>query len=219
MTKEKMLKKIILFALVVTSAVCAQIYVGARVAANWGSSWGEDAKEATWEPGFNAGVAAKVDILPLITIVSGLDVDYRRMGAEEDFSEGYNNFHRNQIQRLWYLDVPVLARFNIIPLVYVDAGFVFGLNLSSDLYYEETGTSMKTGHSEKVSDDLDYSRITNTLVWGVSVGAGFSVLPSVMDVDFRIIMGLNSYMKEDDEGYDTTVRHLHMQLGVAFWFL
>ena len=219
MTKEKMLKKIILVSLVVTSAVFAQINVGARAAANFGSSWGEDAKGATWGLGFNAGVAAKVDILPLITIVSGLEVDYRRMGAEENYSDDYNKFYRKQTQSLWYFDVPVLARFNIIPLVHVDAGFLFSLNLSSDMHYEETVTSIKTGHSENVADDLDYSKITNTFDFGLAVGVGFSVLPSVLDVDFRIILGLNSYMKEDDEGYDTTERHLRMQLGATFWFL
>jgi len=64
-----MFKKIILAALIVTSAAFADFFsVGARAAANFGTSWGDDADDATWGVGFNAGVALKIDILPVIRL-------------------------------------------------------------------------------------------------------------------------------------------------------
>ena len=91
-----MFKKIILAALIVTSAAFADFFsVGARAAANFGTAWGDDADDATWGVGFNAGVALKIDILPVITIIPGLEVDYRRLGEETSFSDGFSEIEND----------------------------------------------------------------------------------------------------------------------------
>ena len=213
-----MFKKIILAALIVTSAAFADFFsVGARAAANFGTSWGDDAKGSTWGVGFNAGVALKIDILPVITIIPGLEVDYRRIGGEEDYSDGYSDFSSDQTLGLWYLDVPVLARVKLLPLVYLDAGVAFNFNLSANLHYDETETSIRTGEKEKVSDDESWSKFVNTMDIGLVVGAGVSLMDK-LDVDFRLVLGLNSYMDENDEGYSVSMKHIRMQAGVIYWF-
>ena len=214
-----MFKKIILAALIVTSAAFADFFsVGARAAANFGTAWGDDAKDATWGAGFNAGVALKIDILPVITIIPGLEVDYRRIGEEENYSDGsFYKISSDETYGLWYLDVPVLARVKLIPLVYFNAGVQFSFNLSATLDYDETETSIKTGESKKTSDDMSYSKFINTMDVGLIVGAGVSLLDK-LDVDFRLVLGLNSFMDENDEGFKVSMKHMRMQAGVIYWF-
>ena len=213
-----MFKKIILAALVVTSFAFADFFsVGARAAANFGTAWGDDADDATWGVGFNAGVALKIDILPVITIIPGLEVDYRRMGGEQDYSTGVSDVSTDQTLGMWYLDIPVLARVKLIPMVFLEGGVAFSFNLSATMYYDETETTIATGKTEKESGDMSYSKFVNTMDIGLIVGAGVSLLDKV-DVDFRLVLGLNSYMDETDEGYSLSMKHMRMQAGVIYWF-
>ena len=213
-----MFKKIILAALIVTSAAFADFFsVGARAAANFGTAWGDDADDAKWGVGFNAGVALKIDILPVITIIPGLEVDYRRMGEEENISDAFYNYSSDQTLGMWYLDIPVLARVKLIPLVYLEGGVAFSFNLSATMDYDDTETSIATGKTEKESGDMSYSKLVNTMDIGLVVGAGVSLLDK-LDVDFRLVLGLNSYMDENDEGYSVSVKHIRMQAGVIYWF-
>ncbi|MBR2090624.1 MAG: PorT family protein [Fibrobacter sp.] len=214
-----MFKKIILAALIVTSAAFADFFnVGARAAANFGTAWGNDADYAKWGVGFNAGVALKIDILPVITIIPGLEVDYRRIGEEENRSDGSSyEYVTDGTYGMWYLDVPVLARVNLIPMVYLNAGVQFSFNLSANFNFDETETYIKTGESEKRSDDISVSKLVNTMDIGLIVGAGVSLMDK-LDIDFRLVLGLNSYRDENDEGYSMSVKHMRMQAGIIYWF-
>ena len=97
-----MFKKVILAALVVTSAVFAQINVGARAAFNFGTFWGDDAEDVTWGAGFNAGVNAKIPINPMLSIVSGLEVDYRRISDEATEEEMGATMTEEMTLSMWY---------------------------------------------------------------------------------------------------------------------
>ena len=211
-----MFKKVLLAALLVTSAAFADFFnVGARAAANFGTAWGDDADDATWGVGFNAGVALKIDILPVITIIPGLEVDYRRMGGEQDYSTGVSDVSTDQTLGMWYLDIPVLARVKLIPMVYLEGGVAFSFNLSASLDYDDTETSIATGKTEKESGDMSYSKFVNTMDIGLIVGAGISLMDK-LDVDFRLVLGLNSYTDKDEVG--VSMKHMRMQAGVIYWF-
>ena len=154
----------------------------------------------------------------MLSIVTGLEVDYRRIGEEENRSDGsLYEYVTDGTYGMWYLDVPVLARVNLIPMVYLNAGVQFSFNLSANFDFDETETSIKTGESEKRSDDISVSKFVNTMDVGVIVGAGVSLLDK-LDVDFRLVLGLNSYMDESDEGYSISMKHMRMQAGVIYWF-
>ncbi len=211
-----MFKKIILAALIVTSAAFADFFnVGARAAANFGTAWGDDAKDAKWGVGFNAGVALKIDILPVITIIPGLEVDYRRVGEEENYSDGtLYEYVTDETLGMWYLDIPVLARVKLIPMVYLEGGVAFSFNLSATMDYDETETK-PNGETEKESGDMSYSKFVNTMDIGLIVGAGVSLLDK-LDVDFRLVLGLNSYTDKDEVG--VSMKHMRMQAGVIYWF-
>ena len=210
-----MFKKVLLAALLVTSAAFADFFsVGARAAANFGTAWGDDADDATWGVGFNAGVALKIDILPVITIIPGLEVDYRRMGGETDYSDGFSEISTDETLGMWYLDIPVLARVKLIPMVYLEGGVAFSFNLSATMDYEDTETK-PNGETVKTSDDMSYSKFVNTMDIGLIVGAGISLMDK-LDVDFRLVLGLNSYTDKDEVG--VSMKHMRMQAGVIYWF-
>ena len=149
-----MLKKIIVAALIVTSAVFAQIGVGGRAAVNYGTVWGDHTDEVKGGFGFNAGAAAKIDILPLITFVPGVEVELRRVSADAVF---YDEFSYS----FWYLDFPLLARFNIIPMFFADAGLNIGFNLVASQTTKISGES-KTEDVENVKT-VDVGMVLSSL--------------------------------------------------------
>ncbi|MBR6454106.1 MAG: outer membrane beta-barrel protein, partial [Fibrobacter sp.] len=98
-----------------------------------------------------------------------------------------------------------------------EGGVAFSFNLSATMDYDETETSIATGETEKESGDMSYSKFVNTMDIGLIVGAGISLMDK-LDVDFRLVLGLNSYMDETDEGYSLSMKHMRMQAGVIYWF-
>ena len=74
-----MLKKILLAALIVTSAAFAQVQVGGRIAFNYGGIWGDpESDEVDWGAGFIVGPEVKYSFNPMVSLISGLQLDYRR---------------------------------------------------------------------------------------------------------------------------------------------
>lgn len=192
-----MLKKIIVAALIVTSAVFAQISIGARAAVNYGTIWGDHTDEVKGGVGFNAGAAAKIDILPLITFVPGVEVELRRVSADAVF---YDEFSYS----FWYLDFPLLARFNIIPMFFADAGLNIGFNLVASQTTKISGVE-KTEDVENVK----------TVDFGIVLGGGVSVLPN-LDINLRAVIGFADMV--DDFG-DVGTKNLRFQAGVTYWFM
>lgn len=193
-----MLKKFILAVLIVASASFAQlhIHVGGRAAVNYGTIWGDGTDVAKWGVGFNAGATAKMAVNPMIDFVSGLEVELRRFSVDwflyDDWSFSF-----------WYIDLPLLARFNINPQFYADAG----LNLAFNIVASETTKSL--GHT--TTDDVDGSQSVDL---GFVIGAGFNVMPN-LDVNVRALLGFTNMIGYGD---DFASKNLRFQLGVTYWF-
>lgn len=192
-----MLKKIIVAALIVTSAAFAQISIGGRAAVNYGTVWGDHTDEVKGGFGFNAGAAAKIDILPLITFVPGVEVELRRVSADAVF---YDEFS----YAFWYLDFPLLARFNIIPMFFAEAGLNLGFNLVASQTTKISGES-KTEDIENVK----------TVDFGFVIGGGVTVIPN-LDINLRAVIGFADMV--DDFG-DVGTKNLRFQAGVTYWFM
>lgn len=194
-----MFKKILLAALVVTSAVFAQVNVGGRAAFNFGTIWGENTDNANWGAGFNAGVDVKYNVSPVLSLISGLELDYRRMSDEYD--NGYYNVE-NAITFM-YLDVPVLLRINASPTFFLDAGLTLGFNLSANQTREANGASK----SQDISSEVE------SFEFGLVGGLGFVIIPN-LELNFRVAFGMTSMAKEVDN-----FKNLRFQAGVAYWFM
>lgn len=204
-----MFKKVILAALVVTSAVFAQfnVNVGGRAAANFGTYVGDDAKDSKWGVGFNAGVAAKLDVLPIMSVVAGVEADLRRISekqTEEVYGEEYSVEYS---MNMWYLDIPVVARFNLAPMFHADAGVVLGFKLAANQTVEVTAGGRSESRSESIDEGL------KSFDAAVTAGIGASVIPGMLDVDFRFVYSLTSVVDGGD------AKHMRMQLGATYWFM
>ena len=226
-----MFRKFILAALVVTSAAFAQIGVGVRAASNVGTLYGDDVKNTSWNVGFNAGVAVKFDVLPIISIISGLEVDLRRIPEKYKRVEEYDgkdlgledvgvfsiDWDVEEDLTMWYLDIPVFARFNFIPMFHFDFGAYFAFNLSSNIHYKQVASYGVFSASE--SGDVDISKEVKTFDAGLLAGAGVSILPGMLDIDFRLTLGFAGVDLAGKNDEAVWVNHLRMQLGATFWFM
>lgn len=194
-----MFKKILLAALVVTSAVFAQVNVGGRAAFNFGSVWGENTDNANWGAGFNAGVDVKYNVSPVLSLISGLELDYRRMSDEYD--NGYYTVEK--AITFMYLDVPVLLRINASPTFFLDAGLTLGFNLSANQTREANGASK----SQDISSEVE------SFEFGLVGGLGFVIIPN-LELNFRVAFGMTSMAKEVDN-----FKNMRFQAGMAYWFM
>jgi hypothetical protein len=194
-----MFKKILLAALVVTSAVFAQVNVGGRAAFNFGTIWGENTDNANWGAGFNAGVDVKYNVSPVLSLISGLELDYRRMSDEYD--NGYYTVEK--AITFMYLDVPVLLRINASPTFFLDAGLTLGFNLSANQTREANGASK----SQDISSEVE------SFEFGLVGGLGFIIIPN-LELNFRVAFGMTSMAKEVDN-----FKNMRFQAGVAYWFM
>lgn len=195
-----MFKKILAVALMVASASFAQINFGAHVAGNMSTMWGDNAEDIASSIGFAAGLEVKASLpgLPL-TIVPGVMIDMRNSCGDDD---------DKATMTTWVLDIPVMARFSIIPAFYVQAGPTLGFILSHSEEYD--------GHEvpeEAVPE-------TNTFEFGLAFGVGTSILP-MLDIDFRVNLGLTNIFEEIDYGFGTEeidASNMQFALGVTYWF-
>ena len=202
-----MLKKIFLVALVMISATFAQVDVSGRIAFSYGTLWGEDAKKIDWGAGFVVGPEVKYSINPVLSVISGLELDYRR--ASYDYFVAYNplidpdlrNYTVTETTSFMYLDIPVLLRVNPVPFFFIDAGMAFDFNLSANNVMEYEG--------ETISDDV--SSGTKTFEFALACGLGFTLF-SELDLSFRAVFGMTSMAKKSDKA-----KHLRLQSGLTYW--
>jgi len=221
-----MLKKLILAALVVTSAVFAQnnIKVGARAAGTFGTAWGEntDMLEIGWGAGFNVGADAQIVVNPMLSVVAGLGIDYRRiswdvgemmkktMGAfvDDDYGYsgyGYGGYSSSQYQKAMnimystkvtfsflYIDIPVVARISPVPNFFIDAGAYLGINVSASATAEVETLGLEN------TEDLD-SDMKKTMDFGLIAGLGYSITDKI-DIYFRAVFGLTNMIDMDKAG-------------------
>lgn len=216
-----MLKKLILAALVVTSAVFAQnnIKVGARAAGTFGTAWGDntDMLEIGWGAGFNVGADAKIVVNPMLSVVAGLGIDYRRIswdygemmkktiGAFVDDDYGYSGYSSSQYQKAMnimysmkvtfsflYIDIPVVARISPVPNFFIDAGAYLGINVSASATAEVESLGLE--NTEDLDDDMK-----KTMDFGLIAGLGYSVTDKI-DIYFRAVFGLTNMIDMDKAG-------------------
>lgn len=192
-----MLKKIIMAAVVAATASFAQINLGIRAGLDMNTLWGDDTEDAASGIGFQAGIGAKIS-LPLlpITVAPEVVIDMRNYDLREDVTTTE-----------WALDIPVLVRFSLLPILYLEAGPELAFNLSTSTDYGDKVTV-------KADDDA-----FNTFEFDLVFGVGTGILPLV-DIDFRVVLGLTNIY--DDESIAGTseldIKNMQFVLGATYWF-
>ena len=197
----KKISRIIAGTLLATGISFAQVQIGGHAAVNFSTLWGDGAseKEIPWSLGLTAGAAAKVAVNEKVSVVPELDVDWRRQKDDE--------FTWNT----WALELPVLARYNVLPQMYFEAGPRFALLLSSEME-QDLGSVVETTNFGK-NDAL------NVFEFGIDVGIGCSVTPN-LDLGIRYGVGLTSIIDgKKFESDNQAFRNMQIQVGGIYWFM
>jgi len=119
---------------------------------------------------------------------------YNSVGSK--FELGGNDL----VQKLNYLTVPVMLRYNPVPVFNIHAGPQFGFLLSAK--------SEADGNSEDIKDGY------KGLDLGIGVGAGVD-LPMGLGISARYVMGLSNVAEEFD-GEDAKVTNSAIQLSLTY---
>ena len=205
-----MLKKILLVAFVAATASFAQINFGARVGADLNTLWGDDAEDFGTSVGFNAGLGVKIS-LPLlpITLAPEVLIDMRNFTLEragEDLGV-----------TTWALDIPVMVRFSLLPILFIEAGpqFAFNLSTTSDENFIVDSRQIKISNGT-IDDWYEFNTFEFDLVFGVGTG----IVPFV-DIDFRVVLGMSNFISEEKGLIGSAApdaANLQFMLGATYWF-
>ncbi len=195
-----MLKKIILAAVVAATASFAQINVGVRAGVDMNTFWGDDTEDAASGIGFQAGAAMKVS-LPLlpITVAPEVVIDMRNFDVNE-----------NVTLTEWALDIPVLVRFSLLPILYLEAGPEFAFNLSTTAE-DDDGNEISEKALELILPDF------NTFEFDLVFGVGTGIVPLV-DIDFRVVLGMTNFFDDPKLGDPLDIANMQFVLGATYWF-
>ena len=197
----KKISRIIAGSLLATGISFAQVQMGGHAAVNFSTLWGDGAKdfEIPWSLGAAVGAAAKVNVNEKFSVVPELNIDWRRQKNEEiNWST-------------WAIELPVLARYNVMPQMYFEAGPQLAFLLSSKIEQDCDNYGETTDLGKK--DALKVFEI------GIDVGIGYSVMPN-LDIGIRYGVGLTSIAdgtKLDDD--DQAFKNMQIQVGAIYWFM
>ena len=215
------MKKIILLVaavLMAASTSFAQFALGGRGAINFGTIYGDDTSDIPWGFGFNAGLATKIAINDMFAIAPEATIDLRRA------SDAIISWST------WAIDIPVLARINVMPQLFLEVGPQISILLSSEEETDLFGISKET-------INFGDAEMLNTIEFSVAAGVGYAVAEN-LDVNFRMVLGLTS-MLDDGEDVEVeteglaalqepegsmsmetgSVKTLQFQVGVTYWFM
>lgn len=202
-----MFKKIILAAALAATASFAQLSFGVHAGGDINNVWGDDSDNSEAGIGFNFGGAVKFS-LPLLPLTVEANVLADMRNYEFEYSLG--DYSVTQ----WNIDIPVLARFSFLPILFVEAGPQFSFNISQ--YAEDA-----TGEEIKTFDDERYGLPMNTFEFDLVFGVGTGIIPFI-DVDFRFVLGLSNVYQDVDVplvgSEEVKISNMQFVLGATYWF-
>ncbi|MEX2232056.1 MAG: porin family protein [Cyclobacteriaceae bacterium] len=105
------------------------------------------------------------------------------------------------LQKLDYLTIPVMLRYQPVSVFHIHAGPQFGLLLSAKSEYD--GDSQDTKEDYKGMD------------LGVGIGAGVD-LPMGLGISARYVMGLSNIAESEDPDEEGTLKNNAIQLSITY---
>ncbi len=191
---------------VILMALCAVFSVNA-IGPDFGVKAGISLGNIEWADGVMAeGVDNPLKIgitggftmeMPLGPIAFGAEALYTQKGEKltlGDISQSFN---------LDYIEIPVMGKFTVAPMVKVYGGLSTGFLVSAKMAIDVDGEE----------DDVDMKDAFNSVELGAI--AGFQVQISKIIIDARYNHGLTNIMKEND-GDAIQLRTLYATVGITF---
>ncbi|WLD24487.1 porin family protein [Flavobacterium dauae] len=189
-----------------TSALAQQeVKFGPKAGVNFATVNGDDADDAKMLTGFHVGAFAEIKFNDKFAIQP--EILYSAQGAKVEES-GTDvvmgvpvTYNMEGKAKYDYINVPIMAKYYVIPSVAIEAGPYVGFLISAEAEYEGTITAAGVTQTEKSTEDMkDYS---NSIDFGVGIGASFN-MDNGFFVGARYNLGLTKMGKEYTETIDGT---------------
>ncbi|MDO5637902.1 MAG: porin family protein [Myroides sp.] len=168
-----------------TSALAQQeVKFGPKAGVNFATVNGKDTDEAKMMIGFHVGAFAEIKFNEQFAIQP--EILYSAQGSK------YEGTFNNVEYKYDYINVPILAKYYIVPSFAVEAGPYVGFLMSA----KAEGTINYMG--ENVSIDSDEKDFSNSIDFGVGAGVSFN-LENGFFVGARYNLGLTKIGKENSQ--------------------
>jgi len=140
--------------------------------------------------GLRAGVAASLEISELFSVQP--EVVYSMRGWKE----------QNLTIKIDYVEVPVMADFEVYDGLSLQGGPIIGFNISAEVV---------NGMTVDIQDDVE------SVSFGAAIGAQY-VLPMGLFFNLRYDMGINNINANDNEfGDEFVIRNCNLGLSAGFY--
>ena len=187
-----------------TSALAQQeVKFGPKAGVNFASINGKVTEEGeTFEfnkgqTGFYVGAFAEIKFNDKFAIQPELLYTVQGGGAEESGSstimgETYS-FESKSKWNLHYINIPIMAKYYVIPSVAIEAGPYVGFNIKSE--FEDDYSEIASGVSMSQKDTYDFKKGTNSVDFGLGFGASYN-MDNGFFVGARYNLGLAKISKD-----------------------
>lgn len=181
-----MRKIIVIFLVLATVMAGSEAYsqgapkpiLGAKGGFNF-ANIGGDETDNKMKTAFHAGIYSEVFFDYFLMMQAELLVSYQGHAPADDqaFSSSLN---------LWYINLPVMARYNIGYNFNVHAGFQFGVLLSA-----------KSKYNDDSIEPIDQKDFFKGVDFGIPLGVGYDFWDRKLSATARYIIPINNISKED----------------------
>lgn len=155
--------------------------------------------------GFNAGVFANIPVASSFSVQP--ELLYSQYGDKYDKVIGGTKY--SWARHHDYITIPVMAQYNLLPNLYVEAGPEFGFLVSAKK------KSKNETSNETIAESDNYKDHINGFNFGIGLGAGYYFTDNI-GITARYVAGLTDVAK--DRQFGDAVRNNVFQVGLAFKF-
>lgn len=203
-----------------TNALAQQeVKFGPKAGVNIANISGKDAENNKMLIGFHVGAFAEIKFNDKFAVQP--EILYSAQGAKKEGTKNVAgvNVTTNSTSKVDYINVPIMAKYYVLPSLAIEAGPYVGFLMSA----KTEGTINSMGQNVSIdSDDKDSS---NSIDFGVGVGASFN-LNNGFFIGARYNLGLTKVGKDSSltiggvevsrEALDT--KNTVIQVGVGYKF-
>jgi opacity protein-like surface antigen len=214
------MKKILLSAILLATgfANAQEIKFGAKLGLNI-SNFSGDLTDAKSLIGAQLGGFAEIKITDKFAVQP--ELLFSMQGSKTSYSETDVNYSysENSKNKLNYLNIPVLAKFNVSEKFALLAGPQFGLLMSAKQDFDISETI--SGVTDNYSESVDAKNFYKSVAMSFNLGAAYSFTDNIF-VDVRYNLGLSNISKdftdEFGDSYSADIKNNVIQFSVGYKF-
>lgn len=209
----KIFSRILILMALVSGLSFAGNGFGARVAFEYGMTWGAENLEGGIDSpsgiGLEGGLMFRYEMLPYLQLVPGVFFEYLNTQSEDD----YFQVEVNQAN----VEIPVVVRGIVGGHFYAEFGAQLNLNVWGKVELTDVVTSWD-GEKEDITIPLKEDQ--SLINVGVVFGLGAQIVKG-LSLDVRFFLGLMElYDWPTDEMYDFSgLKMMSIKAGINYWFI